>query len=218
MEILENALYILAGVIIGYLSSYIKEKGKNKALIEDIKKLTSEKEKIVSKFTLDIEKRKYRYESKREQFLKYYNLIDEFGTHSNNEYPKAFFEIVQEVHEGILNSDDEERTKAINIFAKKSSDLFNQLNEKIRQLRAETNSVKVIASDRILEMLNELDELYDISTDTASNMFKDMTSNIIENNQDKMISQQEELFQFGEKIKNIHDRLMIEIRNELNEI
>jgi uncharacterized membrane protein YraQ (UPF0718 family) len=101
--ILKNAQMTLTETIIGlvivffsgYLISYFKEKGKNKALLSDIKRLTEEKERIVSDFKLEIEKRKYQYESKKEQYFKYFNLIDEFGKSGNDDFYENFFPIVE---------------------------------------------------------------------------------------------------------------------------
>ena len=62
----ENLLEIFSAlaiaILIGYFTSYIKEKGKNKALLEDNSKLIAENEEIKQKYAVDLQKRKYKYE------------------------------------------------------------------------------------------------------------------------------------------------------------
>lgn len=78
---MEELLYSVAGIILGFLSLYItayaKAKGKNKALEENISRLEDEKQRVIAKYqsklqelkrqhALDLEKRKYLYEEKRQ--------------------------------------------------------------------------------------------------------------------------------------------------------
>lgn len=89
------------GIIVVYLTAYSKAKGQNKALREDLSALEDEKQKIVAKYmaeaeelkknhALDIEKRKYQYDEKRAQFVKYFALIDEFHGKSNDIFSNSF--------------------------------------------------------------------------------------------------------------------------------
>lgn len=94
--ITENYQLILAvftfifGLFLLVIRSYFTEKGKLKAQISENKKLTEQVEKIKSKYNkeleeikkehqLDISKRKYQYESKKEQCINFFKLLDEFS-------------------------------------------------------------------------------------------------------------------------------------------
>lgn len=88
-EIMHIVLSFLLGMFVLYFTAYSKTKGKNKALQEDISRLEDEKQKVLAKYkiemeeikkqhSLDIEKRKYLYDEKRQQFVKLFSLLDEF--------------------------------------------------------------------------------------------------------------------------------------------
>lgn len=226
--ILKNAQMTLTETIIGlvivffsgYLISYFKEKGKNKALLSDIKRLTEEKERIVSDFKLEIEKRKYQYESKKEQYFKYFNLIDEFGKSGNDDFYENFFPIVESFHENYLsaNGNKKKELEALNNFTASLNPMISNSNENLVRLRAETNSIRLIANKKVRDYLEQLDELYDISFEKSSNMLREMGNNMILENQELINEQNRELHSLGLKIKTIHDELVEEIRKELDEI
>ncbi|MEK7184832.1 MAG: hypothetical protein AAB683_01705, partial [Patescibacteria group bacterium] len=128
---------LVLGFLSGYLISYFKEKGKNKALLSDIGRLTEEKERITSEFKLEIEKRKYKYESKKEQYFKYFNLIDEFGKASNDEIYESFFPVLDEFNKNYLGADGEKNKEleALNSFTSKVNRMMSRSNENLIRLR-----------------------------------------------------------------------------------
>jgi sensor histidine kinase YesM len=98
---MEELLYSVAGIALGflslYLTAYAKAKGKNQALEEDVSRLEDEKQGVIAKYqaelqelkrqhALDLEKRKYLYEEKRQQFTKFFAMLDEFELLSNLVY------------------------------------------------------------------------------------------------------------------------------------
>ena len=104
MTLFQILLGIIAGFIAGYLTSYFNEKGKNKALLGDIKKLTEEKESVISKFQLDLAKRKYQYETKKGQYLKYFNLLDQFSADANKDAQEKFIPILNKFKQRFFSS------------------------------------------------------------------------------------------------------------------
>lgn len=220
MTLLEIIVGLVIGFISGYLISYFKEKGKNKALLGDIKALTEEKERIVSDFKLEIEKRKYKYESKKEQYFKYFNLIDEFGKSGNDDYFENFSPIVESFSRSYLsaNGNKERELEALNNFSASLHPMILRSNENLVRLRAETKSVRLIASKEVRDYLEELDELYDTSFEKSSKMLREMANNMISDNQDLISEQNNELHILGDSIKKIHNKLVEEIRKELDEI
>ncbi len=220
MTLTETIIGLVIGFTSGYLISYFKEKGKNKALLSDIKRLTEEKERIISDFKLDLEKRKYQYESKKEQYFKYFNLIDEFGKSGNDDFYDNFFPIVERFNENYLsaNGDKEKELEALNNFSASLNPMISKSNENLVRLRAETKSIRLIASKKVRYFLGQLDELYDISFEKSSFMLREMGNNMISDNQEIIDEQNRELHVLGQKIKTIHDELVEEIRIELDEI
>lgn len=128
MTLLDIIIGAILGFLSGYLISYFKEKGKNKALLSDIGRLTAEKESVASEYKLDIEKRKYKYESKKEQYFKYFNLIDEFGKASNDEFYEYFFPVVDEFNKNFLGADGDKtkELEALNTFSSKINRLVSK--------------------------------------------------------------------------------------------
>ena len=220
MELIEILVGLVIGFLSGFLISYFKEKGKNKALLTDIKRLTEEKEKIISDYKLDIEKRKYKYESKREQYFKYFNLIDEFGKSSNNEFYEQFFPIVDKFNKDFLSADGDKNKEleALNSFSSNLNPMIAKSNENLVRLRAETHSIKLIANPKVLGLLNQIDKLYDLSMDKSGLMLREMGANIISGNSKAINSQKQEVESLGLEIKNVHEQLISEIRQELDEI
>ncbi len=220
MTLTETIIGLVIGLISGYLIAYFKEKGKNKALLSDIKRLTEEKERIISDFKLDLEKRKYQYESKKEQYFKYFNLIDEFGKSGNDDFYDNFFPIVERFNENYLSADGdkEKELEALNNFSASLNPMISKSNENLVRLRAETKSIRLIASKKVRDFLGQLDELYDISFEKSSLMLREMGNNMISDNQEIIDEQNKELHVLGQKIKTIHDELVEEIRKELDEI
>lgn len=210
----------LGSFVSGYLISYFKEKGKNKALLGDIEKLTEEKERIVSDFKLDIEKRKYKYESKKEQYFKYFNLIDEFGKSGNDSFYKDFFPIVDTFNKGFLSAggNKERELEVLNNFTSSLNPMLSKSNENLVRLRAETKTIRLIANDKVQEYMDELDKLYDISFEKSTIMLKSMGNNIIYNNQELINQQNQELQTIGSLISEVHEQLVREIKKELDEI
>jgi hypothetical protein len=220
MTLLEILIGLAIGFLSGYLISYFKEKGKNKALLSDIKILTDEKERIVSDYKLDIEKRKYKYESKKEQYFKYFNLIDEFGKSSNNDIYEQFFPIVDKFNKEFLSAENDKNKEleAINTFSTNLNPIVAKSNENLVRLRAETHSIRLIANSKVLGLLNQIDKLYDISLDKSTLMLREMGTNIISGNSDVINSQRQEVESLGLEIKTLHEELVFEIRQELDEI
>jgi len=182
--------------------------------------LTAEKESIASEYKLDIEKRKYKYESKKEQYFKYFNLIDEFGKASNDEIYDYFTPVVEEFNNSFLGAygDKTKELEALNTFSFKLNRLISKSNENLVRLRAETHTIKLIANTNVLDLLNQIDKLYDLSLDKSSLMLREMALNIMTNNQDTINIQRQELEFLGSEIIRLHDKLVLEIRQELNEI
>lgn len=220
LEYYKIVIGIAISLFAGYLLSYFKEKGKNKALLGDIRRLTDEKEKITSEYKLDIEKRKYKYESKREQYLKYYNLIDGFGKSSNEEMLDTFHPILKQFFDGLIDadSDEDKMMKATSVFSMKIMDLLAKSNENLLRIRAETNSIRAIANDEILSLLDQIETLYDKSLEKSTDMLNGMTKNVLAENSTVLESQKEEIMSIGMEIKKLHKELLEEIRKDLNEI
>ena len=121
MEI-EYAQILASGVIgvgLGFFLGYSREKGKNKALKEDIAGITAEKESILADSRLQHEKRKHQYERKQEVYSKYHQLLDNFNEnnpiHDNTKMESLLSDMLNRMKANPNN--EGEHMKAINTFS-----------------------------------------------------------------------------------------------------
>ena len=183
VEITTGVVGFLSGMAVVYLTAYSKAKGKNKALEEDVSRLENEKQKVVAKYraeteelkkqhSLDIEKRKYQYEDKRTQFTKYFSMLDQFHGKSHKIFTERFSPIFNDFLSSYIEDDEESNNKAIVIFNSGIQSLFNELYEEQIKINNETNSIRLISTPEIDELLNGLELAVKNSTDDAVEMME----------------------------------------------
>jgi hypothetical protein len=71
------------GLFVLYIKTYTTEKAKINALKKENKNLIEETERIKKDFQLEVSKRKYQYESKKEQYVNFFRLLDQFTNEAN---------------------------------------------------------------------------------------------------------------------------------------
>lgn len=155
MQPIDPFFYVFLAMLpyISYIwISYLKAKGKNKALIEDNPVIEQDKQKIITKYkkeieelkklhSLDLEKRKYRYDDKRKQFSSYLSLTLNF----------------QEFLNDIINS---RLPKIIgsNGVPKNIEGIIEDINRESTNIIIETNNIKLISSEELDVLFDELEE------------------------------------------------------------
>jgi hypothetical protein len=229
MDVIINTLSFLGGMLALYLTAYVKVKGKNKALIEDVEKLEDEKQKIIAKYraeteeikkqhTLDVEKRKFQYEDKRKQFSKYFSLLDEFHGKSNSVFVEKFQPIVNEFLAGYLVDDEDVKNEAIVKYNGSVQALVFELNEEQLKLKSEQNSIRLIASLEVDELLDKLEIAVKAATDLSTDMLQFMTTLEFWADQNLILPYQEKLVVSGNEVQVFHNKLKEQMKIELNEI
>lgn len=211
---------LITGFLFGYLTSYFKEKGKNKALIEDTKFLTEEKEKVSSFFELDNSKRKYKYEYKSNLYFKYFNLLDELSAKANEDAQVKFLPALNQFNSSFLlaGGDTSKELQATVDFSNTINDLTHKANESFIRFKNETNSLKLIAGDDVLEILKETEKTYEESFNSTFEMMREFTNNVVSKKLDILEKQKIETTFLANKLIELKKRLIEEIRKELNEI
>ena len=219
-DILIPSISLILGLIIGFFSSYFKEKGKNLALIEDLKELTDEKEKISSEYQLEIAKRKYQYEDKRTQYFKYFHLLDELDAEGIKSVTSEFLPAMKTFNEEFLksNNDNDKMTVAITKFSNSVNNLMIKSNESYIKIKRETKTIKLVAGDTVLQLLQEIELNYSDSLTKSSEMMKELSHNIISGNQESINSQQKEIEVIANNINDLKEQLISEVRKELGEM
>lgn len=229
-------IYIIGGLIttiIIFFKSYVQEKAKLKALQSENKKIVKESEKIKSQYSreleelkkehqLNISKRKYQYESKKEAYFKFFQLLDQFTRENNVKTQESLMPILEEFNRNYLHASGQNNkkneTNAITVMSKKIQKLTFDANQDLIKIKQETNTIKLIASDEILGKLRVLELAYDKSTDTSNKMMRTLPQLMAINDQEKIKEDQKEIEILAMVINEIKDNIIALMRTELNEI
>lgn len=236
IDVIINIFCFSSGALAIYLTAYLKVKGKNKALIEDINKLEDEKQKVIAKYradtenikkqhTLDIEKRKFQYEAKLAQFTKYFKLLDEFNGKCNSVFIEKFQEAMTEFYTPYLaDTDSEEDDRNIELqnqgnskFIQDIQNVFFELNAEQLKMNHEANSIRLISSPEVDLLLNELEEFIKLTTDQTSEMLKFMATQEFWGNQELLVPYQGKQAKSAQSVTDGRNRLRAQMKLELDE-
>ncbi|MHC0443421.1 hypothetical protein [Flavobacterium sp. 3-210] len=220
IEIGTITISTIIGFVIGYFTSYFNEKGKNKALIEDTKRITEEKEKVTSHYALDITKRTFRYEDKRSMYFKYFNLLDEMQTEGNKIAQAEMLPAINKFMQNHLNANGNTNQilKSTSALSTSANNAMMKMHESQIKLKNETNSIRLVAGESVLNALSELERLYDIQLETSSKMMKDLAKNVVGNKQHILLQQKNENEILANKINFCKENIIREMKKELDEI
>jgi len=240
MEIIDKLkpyfIYIifgLIGLLILFLKSFVQEKAKWKALKSENKKLVDETEKIKSQYSrelenlkkehqLDLSKRKYQYESKKETYFKFFQLIDQFARDNNVKNQENLMHIFDEFNRDYLNAasqnNKKNETNAVTVMSKKIQKLTFDAAQDLMKIKQETNTIRLIASNEILQKLNLLNLAYDKSMEVSNKMMSSLPALMLTNDQEKIKKEQQEVEVSALVINQIKDQIIELMRSELNEI
>lgn len=228
LELMISLVSFLLGMFAMYLTVYVKEKGKNKALLEDVSKLENEKQAISSKYSaemeelkkthsLDIEKRKYKYEDKRTQFTKYFTLLDEFNRRNNNVLADRFLPVVEKFWEDVIQNDNGYESGLV-LFNAEVQKLMREIYEEQMRLTQETNSIRLVSTPEIDALLDDLERFIAQASEANSDMLKFMVTPEFASDQTLLVPFQENNGLIGKKVMSCKDKLRSRMKFELDEI
>ena len=215
-------IFAFLGLLILYIKTYTTEKAKMEVLKSENKKLIEETERIKKDFQLDISKRRYQYESKKEQYILFFKLLDQFTNEANKSTQEKLLPILDEFNRNFLNSssrnDKKGENNATSVMSKKIQRLTFEANESLIKIKQETNTIRLIASDRIIQKLDLLELAYDKNMEQAIKMMNDLPKQMMSNDQYGMKKSQREIEISALVIKEIKDEIIELMRKELDEI
>jgi len=206
---------ILISLGLGFLSGYWIQRGKNKANLRDL----DEREKKLNKYKLEFEKSKSLYESKRNQYDKYLDLIDESGKVLTGKQKEKALSVVLRFGREMAETNDDQN-KIMETYHNLTEGLIEYLasiTEVRERLNKETNHLKNIASERVCILIDELEKIHDrIFNQSVKNLhlIKDSNTKISQLEQTLSIN----IAELEEKKSKIHEELRKEIKKDLNEI
>lgn len=224
----------LVGTIIALLmlfaKTYIQEKAKITALKSENKKLIDQGEKIKSKYSkeleelkkehqLDISKRKYKYESKRDQYVSFFQLLDQFTKDNSTKVSEKLTPLLEEFSTNYLNAQDQEnQTRAITKFSTEIQKFTFEGSQDLLKIKQQTNTIRIIASDKVIEKLDMLSLAFEKTIEQSNMTMNDLPALMLNNDQQKMQENQRQLEESGKLVKKYNDELIDLMRQELDEI
>ena len=215
-------IFAFLGLLILYIKTYTTEKAKMEVLKSENKKLIEETERIKKDFQLEISKRRYQYESKKEQYILFFKLLDQFTNEANKSTQEKLLPILDEFNRNFLNSssrnDKKGENNATSVMSKKIQRLTFEANESLIKIKQETNTIRLIASDRIIQKLDLLELAYEKNMEQAIKMMNDLPKQMMSNDQYGMKKSQREIEISALVIKEIKDEIIELMRKELDEI
>ena len=218
-NILYNAFVFIVGLFVGYLVTYFKKKGENKALKEDVAKITEEKEKVIAEFRLDHEKRKHKYERKHEVYSKYLSLLDKFDSETNPLQNNAKLDgfLSQMLNTIYKNPENEgKRMEAINLFADEFNKLIREALVGLKEIAQEVNQIKLVAPVEIVSLINKIKLNYD-QVEKLSNLVLENPIKLLSGNED-FSSVNQEINKIGNETKEMKTIIITIMKDDLDKI
>jgi len=171
----------MLGLVIGYFTTYTKEKAKNIALKQDIVEITEKSETVIADLKLQHEKKKYQYEKKHQVYSKYHNLLDKFNSENSiidrNKTEPLMSSLVNALCE--FQDNEPEKMKAINHFGDEFNLLIREAMTGLKEIAIKTNEIKLVGTDDINNVLKKLNDNYKKVGEISQLPFKDPNNLII---------------------------------------
>ena len=171
MELVQILSSCVIGICMGaaslYFTGYLKEKGKSRALKEDVIRLEDEKQNVISKYQkdiedvkkthqLDIEKRKHQYESKKSQYYQFMEEIDEFNGCLARSLSDDLGQIMMKYYEYTNNVSNLSQKELIVDFNNKAKAAVGNIKAQEIKLFSRLNAFKLSTNDKIITHLEGL--------------------------------------------------------------
>jgi len=213
-----------------YIKTYIQEKAKIDVLKSENKRLIDQTEKIKSKYSkeleelkkehqLDISKRKYKYESKRDQYVSFFQLLDQFTKDNSIKVNEKLTPLLEEFSTNFLNAQDQEtQTRAITKFSTDIQKFTFEGSQDLLKIKQQTNTIRIIASDKVIEKLDMLSLAFEKTIEQSNKTMTDLPALMLNNDQQKMQENQRQLEESGKLVKKYNNELIALTRLELDEI
>ncbi|WP_294287988.1 hypothetical protein [uncultured Chryseobacterium sp.] len=231
-EIYSKYPWICNIIIVGLItltSALIIERKKRGNTLKDNKRLIKETEEVKSYFSkqleelkrdhqLDLQKRKYLYESKTKVYSNFFLKVDNMNTEINIKSAEKMQVFISEYTKNLMRcSSEKERVKATVIYQKKTQTLMMDASQALIQLKHETNEIRLHASDDVIEYLNFLEMGYSKLIE-VSNQLLSMLPKLVLSNSDLINTMQAPLFQQAALVETVKSELINQMRLELKQI
>jgi len=182
---LQEAISILEEEKQKALVKYAVEKEKNESprskqrnvVSAEIKKQWDLPPAVITKpRVVDIEKCECRYDEKRQRFVDYFKLLDDFHRKNNEIFTLQFHPIMNRFLASNAAEDETDRNRAIAEFSREVQSLFNQMYEEQQKVNSATDSIRSFSSVTLDGLLDKLESAVKQSTGDAAEVLKFMAT------------------------------------------
>ncbi|OAN16486.1 hypothetical protein A3K86_10710 [Photobacterium jeanii] len=178
--------------------------------------------KLKHELTLDADRRKKVFELKATQYEAYVENLDEFGKKHQVDMPAR----MQPIFDKCLNEylaasqvgDKEKEREIITWFSSQISSFMQEGLVDVLKLQSESNKLKLAATDEMIETFTKLEHLTKASMDKANEFMGKFTEIVLTQNNELSQRYQDELKMLGAQTQTTAQKLMQQMRAELNEI
>lgn len=232
-EVFEFILFGAVALVIIFLKMYIQETAKLKALQSQNEVLIDQTEKVKSSYNkeleelrkdhqLDISKRKYQYESKKDHYIRFFQLLDELSKQNTlqtqSRANNLIIEFYRDFMEALNAGNVDKQAEATTVMTSKIQELILESAQVMTRFKQETNTIKVIGSPDLLAKLKQLELLYDKIFDESGKMMINLTQSVISGNSEEITSDNLKIQATGLAIIQVRDEMIEIMREELNQI
>lgn len=178
--------------------------------------------KLKHELALDADRRKRVFELKATQYEAYVENLDKFGKKHQVDMPAriqpVFDKYLNDYLVATQNGDKNQEREVITWFSSKISSFMQEGLSDVLKLQSESNKLKLTATDEMIETFTRLESLTKASMDKANEFMGKFTEIVLSQNNELSQQYQGELKALGDQTKNIAQKLMQQMRAELNEI
>lgn len=210
------------GILIGGASTYFNKRAEFRALKENNAALQKENEAIRSSYELEVSKRKYRYEEKLRQYSNFFSLIDACSKEMNGRTQQQCIEAINRFFSHFLHAvnqnDSVAESTAASNFQSEITQIMMDANNYLIKFRQETNAIKLIASDGIVELLEMFDSKMEESIQLSTSCLQDLQSLILQRNSQQLEANQNHINNIGQEIVLLKSKIISLMKEELNQI
>ncbi|MEQ8261631.1 MAG: hypothetical protein RH947_15140 [Alcanivorax sp.] len=162
------------------------------------------------------------FDLKASEYAKYVTDLDSFGKKNQIEMPERLQPIFDEYLQNYLmatESGDEDRERqVIGWFGSQVSALMNEGLKDVLKLKSESNRLKLIATNEMLQTFDKLEQLTQESMDCTNEYMKNFTEIVLNQQHERTEAFQEKAAKLAAQIQDQSRDLLDQMRSELSDI
>ncbi|EID4382760.1 hypothetical protein O2V57_004488 [Vibrio parahaemolyticus] len=172
--------------------------------------------------SLEAERRKKVFELKVSQYEAYVSNLDEFGKKHQVDLPAKMQPIFDKYFNDYLAAaqvgDKDKEREVLCWFGTQVSEVMRDSTEDLMKLQAESNKLKLTATDQMVETFARLEALTKASSDKSNEFMSKFLEIVLSQNNELSAKLQEELASLGKETQAVAKELMEQMRQELQTI